>query len=99
MAGRGSSLRTKAEHAGDEAERHWNAVQGDWDQHVKRLRKRIDTKKAAIDADVAERDAEWAEADAIDAVNFASAAIEEAHYAVLDTVLARRDADVMAAAV
>ena len=35
----------------------------------------------------------------LDAVNFASAAIEEAHYAVLDAVLARRDADVMAAAV
>ena len=48
---------------------------------------------------IAEHDAEWAEADAIDAVNFASAAIEEAEYAVLDAVLARRRADVMAAAV
>jgi hypothetical protein len=46
-----------------------------------------------------EHDAEWAEADAIDAVDFASAAIEEAQYAVLDAVLARRRADVMAAAV
>jgi hypothetical protein len=47
---------------------------------------------------MAERDAEWAEADAYDAVQFAQAAAEEAEYAVLDAVLARRDADVMAAA-
>ena len=47
---------------------------------------------------MAERDAEWAEADDNDAVRFAEAAVEEAEYAVLDAVLARRDADVMAAA-
>lgn len=47
---------------------------------------------------MAEEDAQWAEADAVDAVEFASVAIEEAQYAVLDAVLARRDADVMAAA-
>jgi hypothetical protein len=47
---------------------------------------------------VAERDAEWAEIDAYEAVQFAQAAIEEAEYAVLDAVLARKDADVMAAA-
>ena len=40
---------------------------------------------------------DWAEADAIDAVDFASAAIEEAEYAVLGAVSARRKADVMAA--
>ena len=59
----------------------------------------MDAKKDAFDANVAEDDAEWAEADAIDAVDFASAAIEEAEYAVLGAVSARRKADVMAAAV
>ena len=62
----------------------------------------MDAKKDKVDSKFAEIDAEWAEADAIDAidgVNFASAAIEEAQYAVLDAVLARRKADVMATAV
>ena len=47
---------------------------------------------------MAEDDAELAEADAINAVDFASAAIEEAQYAVLDAVRARKNADVLAAA-
>jgi hypothetical protein len=47
---------------------------------------------------MAENDAEWAEADAVDAVEFASSAIEEAQYAVLDAVRARKNADVLAAA-
>ena len=38
------------------------------------------------------------EADAYDAIEFAQAAIEEAEHAVLDAVLARKDADVLAAA-
>ena len=55
-------------------------------------------KKAEIDAGMAEDDAQWAEADAYDAVAFAESANEEAKYAVLDAVMARRRADVMAAA-
>jgi hypothetical protein len=38
-----------------------------------------------------------AEADALDAIDFASSAVEEAKYAVLDAMLARKDADVLAA--
>jgi hypothetical protein len=93
-----AELRSKSQATAAEDERHWQEVQNDWAQHVKRIRERIDAKKAEIDANVAESDAEWVEADAIDAVEFASAAIEEAQYAVLDAVLARKDADVMAAA-
>src|SRR5262249_24456208 len=95
---RAAELRSKSQTTADDAERQWQEVQTDWTKHVKRIRERIDAKKADIDADVAESDAEWAEADALDAVEFASAAIEEAQYAVLDAVLARKDADVMAAA-
>ena len=47
---------------------------------------------------MAEDDAQWAEADAYDAVAFEESANEEAKYAVLDAVMARRRADVMAAA-
>jgi len=50
-------------------------VRSDWDQHIKRIRERIDAKTAAHDAEVAERDAEWAEADALDAIDFASSAV------------------------
>ena len=92
-------LRAKSEEVADSAEHQWHEVQSDWDEHVKRIRERMNAKKDELDAKVAENDAEWAEADAIDAVDFASAAIEEAQYAVLDAVLARRKADVMAAAV
>ena len=96
---RAAVLRVKSEEVSDSAERQWHEVQRDWNAHVKRIRDRIDAKKDELDAKVAEHDAEWAEADALDAVDFASAAIEEAQYAVLDAVLARRKADVMAAAV
>ena len=44
------------------------------------------------------RRADHAEADAIAAVDFASAALEEAEYAVLDARLARMEADDLAAA-
>ena len=92
-------LGAKSEEVADSAEHQWHEVQSDWDEHVKRIRERMDARKDELDAKVAGHDAEWAEADAIDAVDFASAAIEEAQYAVLDAVLARRKADVMAAAV
>jgi hypothetical protein len=93
-----AQLRAKSGEASGGAEGHWRQVQSDWDEHVKRLRERIDAKKADLDADTAESDAEWAEDDALDAVAFASSAIDEARYAVLDAVLARKNADVKAAA-
>ena len=95
---RAAQLRAKTQEAAGEADRQWKEVQSNWDQHVKRLRERIDARKAEVDAGVAERDAQWAEADAYDAVAFAETAIEEAEYAVLDAVMARRDADITAAA-
>jgi len=92
-----ADLQARTQQASDQAGDHWQEVRSDWDQHIKRVRERIDAKKAAHDVDVAERDAEWAEADALDAIDFASSAVEEAEYAVLDAMLARKDADVLAA--
>jgi hypothetical protein len=92
-----AELHAKARQASQAEGNNWQEVRSDWDQHVKRIRERIDAKKAAHDAKVAEEDAEWAEADALDAIDFASSAVEEAEYAVLDAMLARKDADVLAA--
>jgi len=39
--------------------------------------------------------AEWAENDARDAVDFAANAIDEAKYAMLDAILARKDVGVL----
>jgi hypothetical protein len=95
---RAAQLHATTTDAAHEAERQWNQVQTDWDKHVKRIRERVDARKAEIDAGMAEDDAKWAEADAYDAVAFAESANEEAKYAVLDAVMARRRADAMAAA-
>jgi hypothetical protein len=95
---RAAQVSAKAGEAADEAEHQWNQVQSDWDKHVKRIRERVDARKAEMDAGLAEDDAQWAEADAYDAVTFAESANEEAKYAVLDAVMARRRADAMAAA-
>ena len=76
----------------------WDKVKSDWDEHIRRVRANVDSKKGAHDADVAESDAEWAESDAVDALSFASSAIDEARYAVLEAVWARRKANVLTAA-
>ena len=95
---RAAQLGTKTTAAAGQAQRQWNQVHSDWDKHLKRIRERADTKKAEMDAGLAENDAKWAEADAYDAVTFAESAAEEAKYAVLDAVMARRRADAMSAA-
>jgi hypothetical protein len=92
-----AELRAKTKQAAGQAESHWQEVQIDWDQHIARIRQRIDAKKAAHDVNVAQRDAEWAESDALDAIDFATAAVEEAEFAVLDALLARKDAEVLKA--
>lgn len=88
---------TSTERAG-ETDNQWDKVKSDWDEHIQRVRASVDAKKTAHDADVAESDAEWAEADAVDALSLASSAIDEARYAVLEATLARRKANVLAAA-
>ena len=51
-----------------------------------------------LDVTAAVQDAQWAENDAIDAIDFASAAITEAEYAVLDAVRARQNAEALSGA-
>ena len=94
---RAAELRAKTQAATDQAESRWREVQSDWDRHIQRMHERMDAKKAVHDAKVAEEDAEWAEADALDAIDFASSAAQEAEYAVLNAMRARKDADALAA--
>jgi len=73
-------------------------LESDWDQHRQDIRRRIDDAKATEDLETMELRAEWAEADARNAVDFAANAIDEAKYAMLDAILARKDVSVRAEA-
>ena len=88
---RAAELSAKTQATGDQADAHWQQIQSDWDQHRQNLRKRIDDAKAAQDLEAAEARAEWSEADGEDAVDFAGNAIDEATYALLDAIKARKD--------
>ena len=58
----------------------------------------IQQRKSELDAADAESRAEWAETDATIAIDYAYAAVEEAEYATLDAILARREAEELALA-
>jgi hypothetical protein len=95
---RAAELSAKTQATADQAESHWQQIQSEWDQHRQNVRRRIDQAKTAQDLDAAELRAEWAEGDARDAVDFAANAIDEAKYAMLDAILARKDVSVLAEA-
>ena len=90
-----AELSVETQAAADQAEAHWQQIQSDWNQHRQNVRRRIDEAKAAQDIHDAEVRAEWAESDARDAVEFAANAIDEAKYAMLDAILARKDVGVL----
>jgi hypothetical protein len=93
---RAAELSAKTQATADKSGAHWQQIQSDWEQHRKNIRERIDDAKAAEDLETTELRAEWAEADARDAVDFAANAIDEATYAMLDAILARKDMSVLA---
>jgi hypothetical protein len=74
----------------------WVDAQKSWSEHIEAVRDDIERKKAEHDVGKARRRAERREADAELALDAAYWAIVEAEYAVLDAVLARRDADDLA---
>jgi hypothetical protein len=88
---RAAELGVETQAAADKAEGHWQQIQGDWEQHRQNVRRLIGEAKSQQDLDAASARASWAEADARDAVDFASNAIDEATYAMLDEILASRD--------
>ena len=75
----------------------WTEIGRSWDQHIARVRDKVDTKKDQHDLKAAKRDADDATAYASYLIDYAYAAVDEAEYAVLDATLAQMDADELAA--
>jgi len=86
-------LEAKTQAAGKKASDSWDDIQRSWNAHIAKARQDMGRRKAAFDASNAESDADWAEWNAEMAIDYAYSAIEEAEYAVLDAILARRDAE------
>ena len=95
---RAAELKSGASGAKAKASMWWTDVQDDWNRHIDKIRKDVDSRKEEHDIKRAEHHAERTENDAETAVAFAYAAFEEAEYAVLDAILAREEADELAAA-
>jgi hypothetical protein len=75
----------------------WNDARQSIDARVAELRAERDDHRAAHDLKKAQRRAEDAEDDAAYAIDFALQMLDEAEYAVTDAILARIDADELAA--
>jgi hypothetical protein len=92
-----TELQNEVQGTNDKVSSWWGEQQDHWKAHVAKVRKDVGDKKAQHDADKTEMRAEDAESYAAYAIDFAYAAIDEAEYAALDAVLARKDADDVAA--
>jgi hypothetical protein len=75
----------------------WTDMGRSWDEHIARVRERVETKKEQHDLQAAQRDADDATAYASYLIDYTYAAVEEADYAVLDATLAQAAADELAA--
>ena len=91
-------LQDQTRAAGQQVSDSWNDVQQSWTAHFAKARQDMDHRKAKFDASNAASEADWAEWNAQLTIDYAYSAIEEAEYAVLDAILARRDADEAAVA-
>ena len=91
-------LQAQAAGARDEAAQRWDGVRQSWNDHVAEMRRKAAADKAGFDHRRAEHRAKLVEEDALAAVEFAILAVEEAEYEVLDALLARAEADDLAAA-
>jgi hypothetical protein len=92
-------LQKKAQAAGDDISTTWNDVQISWNAHIAKTKADFERGKAKLDAANAEDRAAWADNDAALAVDYAYAALEEAEYAILNAILAQREAQKAEAAV
>jgi hypothetical protein len=90
-------LQAKAAGSRDDASQRWTAIRQSWHDHIAEIQSKVDTQKQELDVDRAKRRAARAEDDALAAVDFACLAIEHAEWAVLDAMLARAEADELAA--
>jgi hypothetical protein len=90
-------LQAKAAGSRDDSSQRWTVIRQGWHDHIAEIQNKADAQKQGFDVDRAEDRAALAEDDALAAVDFAYLAIEDAEWAVLDAVLARAEADELAA--
>jgi hypothetical protein len=90
------TLRKSAESTKGKVSSWWDGVQQSWDDHLAAVRKDFESRRTTHDLMSANRAAEQADDDAVFAIDFASAALDEAEYAVLDAVLAHKNAVALA---
>jgi hypothetical protein len=83
-------LRESAEVAKGRLSAWWVNLRRSWDEHITAVRKDFEERHGAHDLKAAEHAADRADNDAAFAIDFASAAIDEAEYAVLDAALAHK---------
>jgi hypothetical protein len=85
-------LRKSAESSKGKVSSWWDSMQHSWDDHLAAVKKDFDDRRTTLDLNAANRTAEQADDDASFAIDFAYAAVEEAEYAVLDAILAHKNA-------
>ncbi|MGZ8563833.1 MAG: YtxH domain-containing protein [Candidatus Limnocylindria bacterium] len=90
-----AKLRSAAEKSSADISGGLSAIQNSWNEHIARIRRDLEGKKAEHDVHKAQRRADDAEAYASFAIDLAYSAVAEAEYAALDAALARMDADEM----
>jgi hypothetical protein len=88
-----TELRAKAEEGRTGTSSTWTHMSESWDVHVTKVRADVARRKSRHEASSAASRANDAAYDAEFAIAVASTAIEEAGRAVLDAILARREAD------
>jgi hypothetical protein len=91
-------LNTKVAESRSEASERWTEMRKGWNDHIAKVRGKIEADKHEFDVDDANARARLAEEDALFAIDFAYTAIEDAEWATLEATLARKEADELAAA-
>jgi hypothetical protein len=92
----GVALQKKAEETKDKASSGWDNLQRSWNEHNAEIRKKVEDRKETHDLAKAQQSAVGAEEDAEWALDYAYAAVVEAESAVLDAILAQKQADELA---
>jgi hypothetical protein len=90
-------LRQAAEEGKAEVRGVWTDLQQSWNAHIAKVREDVEGKKEKHDVHMAKVRADDAEGYASFAIDMAYSAVVEAEYASLDAVLARKEAEQMAA--
>ncbi|MDX6249616.1 MAG: hypothetical protein QOF10_2976 [Kribbellaceae bacterium] len=92
-----AKARERAASAEGKTQQWWNDTRSSVDARFATMRAEADERRTEKDIKKAEHHAEQAEQDAADAIDWALYVLDQAEYAVIDAVIARADADDLAA--